>query len=185
MPAASLVKAAYLSWFCHPQSDRRLFRAVRRIRPSRIVELGFGDGLRAKRLISLAKRYRPDEVIHYAAVDLFEAAVRSHGSGSPERSASAVVRSGAKVRLIPGEPTMALARCANALKDTDLLVIDAIWNPHDFAGAWFYVPRMLHDRSTVAQYLREQDRSTPKLTFLSCGDVNLHAQAADKGRRAA
>ncbi len=80
---------------------------------------------------------------------------------------------------------MALARCANALKDTDLLVIDAIWNPHDFAGAWFYVPRMLHDRSTVAQYLREQDRSTPKLTFMSCGDVNLHAQAADKGRRAA
>lgn len=140
--------------------------------------------MRAERLISLARTYRPDEVIHYAAIDMFEAGCTA--TSVPLKVAHRrLSQSGAKARLIPGDPATALAGCANSLKDVDLLVIDALGDPREFTNAWFYMPRMLHDGSIVAHYMVENAQSTPKLRFMSCSDVYLQAQAAGDRRRAA
>ena len=54
-----------------------------------------------------------------------------------------------KIQVIPGDPLSALARSANGLQSTDLLVIAADQDTQSLANAWFYVPRMLHDKSLV------------------------------------
>jgi hypothetical protein len=57
--------------------------------------------------------------------------------------------SGARLRLVPGDPYSALAHAANSLLDTDLVVIRADQDPVALERAWFYLPRMLHEQSVV------------------------------------
>ena len=151
MPAASLTQAIYLLTLCSPKCDRALYRSVRRMRPRKIVELGVGNTSRANRLLRLAARYRPDETIEYTGIDLFE-------TGPPDESISLKLahhrlsQTGASVRLVPGDLPSGLARTANMLAQTDLLVIDSNHSEDDLKQAWFYVPRMIHQNTMVAQY---------------------------------
>ena len=53
------------------------------------------------------------------------------------------------MRLVPGELAEALVRVANSLGKIDLVVVPAELDSNAFARMWYFVPRMLHERSVV------------------------------------
>ena len=90
---------------------------------------------------------------------------------------------GANVRVIPGDPLSALARTANGLQGTDLLVIAADQDTQSLTNAWFYVPRMLHDKSLVL--IEDTSGHQPRFRTLTCTDVETLAKGSASTRRAA
>jgi hypothetical protein len=151
VPAASQIKFLYFCYFSQPVADRAIYRLVKRLKPSRILELGIGDGSRAKRLIEAAARFRPAAEMRYAGVDLFEARpADSAARGLKLKDAHVLFKQlGVKAQLLPGDPNGALSRSANALRDNDLVLIAEDQNAASLEQAWFYIPRMLHARSVV------------------------------------
>ncbi len=149
MAAASLLKYLHLAYLSHPSSERLLYRAIRKLRIRTIVELGVGSGQRAARMIEVALRYNGGQPVRYTGIDLFE----SRPSSTPGVTIKCAYRTlkplGANVQLVPGDPYSALARCANSLTSTDLLIIAADQDEASLSRAWFYVPRMLSERSLV------------------------------------
>jgi hypothetical protein len=152
---ARLSATARLWFFCFsrfskPASERPIYRAIRKRKFRNIVELGFGTGQRALRMIRVAGLSVPPDEVHYTGIDLFESRAALDGPGMSLRMAHSLVRSTrARVRLLPGDPFGALSRAANNLRGTDLVVVSAGNDPASLAAAWFYFPRMLHDRSLV------------------------------------
>ena len=155
MAAASRWKCLFWAWFSRPRGDRALYRLIRRRRPQAIVEIGLRDGRRARRLIEMAQAYAADRRVSYAGVDLFE--LRPAGEARvPLKEVFRYLKcTGARLRLLPGDPFAALARSANELTGTDLIVVSCDQDPQSLARAWFYVPRMLHPGSEV--YLEQID----------------------------
>lgn len=149
MPAASWGKYALLAYLSRPSWERSIYRLLAKTPVSSIVELGLGAGLRAERMISVILRNTPADSIRYTGIDLFEA----RPSESPGMTFKEAFRwskkLGVKAELIPGDPLSALARAANRLTKTDLVVIAADQDPEALTRAWFYVPRMLTDSSIV------------------------------------
>jgi hypothetical protein len=140
---------AYWAWFGKPAGDRRLYRLMRRERPVRIVEIGLGSLPRSIRLIRISQRFSPDSVIEYTGVDLFEARTEGVERFSIKEAHREFKATSARIRLAPGTPDRVLATWANSLAQTDLLLIGRDVAEETLAGAWFYVPRMLHEGSLV------------------------------------
>jgi hypothetical protein len=143
------IKYLHLAYFSKPIADRAIYRAIRLVRPKSIVEIGLGTGQRAARAIALAARLRPGERIAYTAVDLFEASPSGRPALGLKKAHHLLSATGAKVQLVPGDPFSALARTANSLMCTDLLIVSADQTGESLDRSWFYVPRMLHDASVV------------------------------------
>jgi hypothetical protein len=141
--AASLLKYVYLASFSQPKAERLLFRAIRRQKIRKIVELGVGSCRRAIRLIEVARRYAGAEPVHFTGIDLFEA----RGGDGPAMSLKGAFQllkpTGARVQLIPGDPRTALTRAANSLVGTELVIVSQSQDRDSLARAWFYMPRML------------------------------------------
>lgn len=178
MPAAGLLKYWYLACFSRPREERKLYRAMRRTPVVSIVELGVGATRRTKRLIEVAQRYRPGAAWHYTGVDLFESRQAGQTGLTLKEAHKALGTCGAKIRLLPGDPYSALSRSANTLTNTDLLIISADQDRDALAKAWFYVPRMLHERSLV---FVEEPAGPAQPTFrrLSLNDVAVLAALAN------
>jgi hypothetical protein len=101
-------------------------------------------------MIDLAARYSAGERIHYTGIDLFEAREAAAPSGLSLKAVYQVLRpTPARIRLTPGDPFSALARVANDLLGTDLVVISAGLDAQSLSQAWRYVPRVLHRGSQV------------------------------------
>ena len=101
-------------------------------------------------MIELAGLQSSPGQIRYTGIDLFEARTPSAGSGLTIKAAHRLLsRTGARVQLLPGDPFSALARAANNLGGSQLVIISAGHDPHSLARAWFYVPRMLSEGSHV------------------------------------
>jgi len=165
LSAASLIKYCYLAYLSRPAEERELYRAIRRIRPKSIVELGVGTCQRAVRLIEVACRFQPQSVVRYTGIDLYEARPDAATRLSLKAAHKQLKPRGVQVQLVPGDPPSALARHANALRDTDLFVIAADEYAAMDDRAWFYVPRMLHAKSQVLAAHR--DRTTGEIQY--CG----------------
>lgn len=150
MSILSRLRLLYLGYLSKPASDRLVYRAIRRNRPRKIVELDIADATRAQRMIEVAQRASGQEV-HYVGMDLFEGReVSQDGPGLSLKAAHRLLcGTGAKVQLLPGSPPESLARMANALGQVDLLIIPRRFDGPDFRRMWFFVPRMLHQRSLV------------------------------------
>ncbi len=150
MPDTSRLRILYLSHLTTPASDRLIYRAIGRQRPRRILELGIGIGQRAVRMIEVAAHFTPIREIQFCGMDLFEARSAVDGPGVTLKMAHRLLkRTGARIQLVPGDPYLGLSRNANALGKVDLLVVSARHDPRQLARAWFYVPRLLHERSQV------------------------------------
>ena len=150
MSVTSRIRFLYLSQFSKPIVDRSVYRAIRRRRIRRIVEIGVGTGQRAVRMIEVARLNAAVGDIRYAGIDLFEDRPRPLGQKLTLRAAHRLLRpTGARIRLVPGDPFAALSRVANTLTGTELVVISASQVPANLARAWFYVPRMLTRDSLV------------------------------------
>ena len=183
MNAASFLRYVHLAYFARPAAERVLFRAIRRQRPARIVEIGLGLADRAQRMIAVAGRYLPpDKSLHYAGIDLFEGRDAAAPGTTLKRAHRLLKASGAAVRLAPGDPFSALARTANALTGTDLLVVSADQDSASLERAWFYVPRMLHPTSLVFVERRPNPQQQAKFEQLTALQIEQFAAAAAPSR---
>jgi hypothetical protein len=149
------LKYTHLAYLSQPAADRVIYRALHKRPVHTIVELGVGTALRAQRMIAVASGTQPGEAIHYTGVDFFEdRPATSPGIGL--RDAFRLLRqTRARVRLIPGDPFTALARCSNDLPPTDVLIVGADQDREALSRAWMFVPRMIHADSLI--FVQEVD----------------------------
>ena len=91
-------------------------------------------------------------------------------------------RSGATVRLIPGDALSALARCANQLQGTQLLLIASDHEPAMLSRAWVYLPRMLASGATV---LRATQGLESPFERIELAAIQSEVEAFVRQRRAA
>jgi len=121
--------------------------------------------------------------VHYTGIDPFEARSTADGPGLSLKMAHRLMNgTGARIRLVPGDPLSALARTANSLGSTDLVVISHRQDPQSLAGAWFYLPRLLYPGSVVFAEQRVPGGGLA-LQVVSLGEIERLAAAAT--RRAA
>lgn len=185
MSAASLIKYLHLAYLAKPAANRIIFRHIRKSRASQLVCVGLGSGQVARHMIQVAVTQAPRRRMRFVGIDQFE----SRPAGSPVLSLKSAYQLlsplGARVQLIPGDPWSALARSANTLLDTDLLVIDAHQDAQSLAQAWFYVPRMLHDQSLVLLETLGPDGAESTFRVLDLAAVRKLAAHATPRRQAA
>jgi hypothetical protein len=135
-------------------------------------------------MIQLASLICPESRVRYTGVDLFEDRAQSDTPFMTLKAAHRlVVSTRAKVRLLPGDPLSALARAANSVGPTDLVVVSAGHDPSLLDAAWFYFPRMMHQQSAV--YVQRAIHSGGLEThLLSYSEIQRMASTAG-ARRAA
>jgi hypothetical protein len=149
----SILSKLRLFYLCHlskPSESRPVYRAIRRYHTRKIVELGIGDGHRALRMIEMAGRVSASSDIHYVGMDPFEG--RSESDGKPislKEIHQRLRATGVRVQLVPGNPPESLMRLANSLGKIDMLIVPAELDSSSYARIWFFVPRMLHERTQV------------------------------------
>lgn len=149
MSAAHYLKYLYWSRLAKPVADRDIFRWVRAQRPKNIVEMGVGKAVRTLRMFELLLQTTPAAEIRYTGIDLFEAR-SADNPGLPLKQMHTLLKPlGIKVQLIPGDPFSALARAANGLAKTDLVIIGADQDVEALSRSWMYLPRMLTAESRV------------------------------------
>ncbi len=182
LSAARLIKYLQFAYLSKSPLEKTIFRTIRSISAGHIVEIGVGRGELAHRMIEQAICYTNRPRVTYTGIDLFE--LRADGSEALELRAAYQMLSplDARVRLIPGEPDTALARRANTLLDTDLLVVHAGLDAERMRRAWYYVPRMLQPHSRV---IVESAAADQRPQVLDLAAVHELAQAARSQRRAA
>ncbi len=182
MLAASRLHYLYLAYFSKPQSDRLLYRTIRRLHCHRFLEIGVGRGVRAQRLLNLATRYHAKDQVRYVGIDLFEARTLPASGLSLKDAHRSFKTLGISAQLVPGDPFSAMARAANALRDIDLVVISADQDAESLGRAWFYLPRVLHATSVV---FLEQANPDATLSLLALDRSEVEARARKPQRRAA
>lgn len=174
----------WLLHFARPASDRLLWRALH-ARPIRsVVEIGIENIPRTRRLWDVLAWRDENLPLHYTAMDAFE----SRPAGQPpltlKEAHSALRREGVQVKLIPGDVPSALARSANSLTGTDLLLISAGLDADELSKAWPWMPRMLHAGTIIFQ---EETDAAHKRSWrrLSIVEIQQRAAAAKGKRKAA
>jgi predicted O-methyltransferase YrrM len=140
----------YLFHLSNPPSHRAIYQAVHRRRIQRIIELGVGTGERAVRLIEVASQHLPASEILYTGIDPFEARSTDEGPGRTLKQAYRLLRAtGARIRLVPGDPLSVFSAMANDLGVADLVLIGWPVDRGLLPRATYYLRRMLHDGSLV------------------------------------
>jgi hypothetical protein len=180
-----LLRSLYLLHFSQPAADRALWKAVKS-RPIRsIVELGMGLGGRTERLLEIAAWRMNGEPIRYAGNDLFECRLAGQPKLALKQAYHDLRATGHTIRLLPGDPYSALARSANALTGTDLVLIAAGQDAASLERAWRYVPRMLHDQSLVFQQSAIGDQGQFAWRLVASEEIKRLAASAGKLHRRA
>ena len=183
---ARQLKYLYLAYLSKPASHRPLYRSIKRHKVRRILEVGIGTAERAQRLIQLASEWSPGERIDYTGIDLFEMRKPGQGAGLPLKEAhKELSASGARIRLLPGDPFSALARMANSLGGQDLVLISADQDRESLAKAWFYVPRVLGEGAEVFLEEPAQGEIPVTLRIVSPEELVKLAAPPTQRRRAA
>jgi hypothetical protein len=173
-----------LLYFSQPAADRALYQALA-ARPIRsIVELGISLAHRTPRLLEVAawKRTPP---LRYTGIDLFEGRDAKSPGPSLKQTHVALRLPSVRVQFVPGDPHTDLARVANALGATDLVVIAADQDRESLARAWSWLPRMLTSKSLV--FLEQPGGKAGAIwRRIPLAEVQqLAAQASRRSRRAA
>lgn len=179
MSQMGFVKYKYLTHFSQPVHNRIIYRSINDHKLCRLLEIGIGDAERAMNMIAVARRASPDVEIRYTGIDLFEGRAPNTDGLSLKAAHTLLRQTDAKIQLVPGDPYSALARIANSMRDTDLIVVSSD-QANSLEAAWTYFPRMLHPGSLVIQEQGEGSQiSTKKL------DVALIEQLASARPRKA
>jgi hypothetical protein len=162
--AANWFRYTRLAHLSRPKSNRQLYRLVKRDQICRIVEIGISDLSRAVSLIEVAQRFAGEKKVWYTGIDWFEARQSTVAPLSLKEAYRVLRATEANVRMVPGDPASSLAAAANAHQNTDLILLGPDISETDLSGAWFYVPRMLNEASTV---LNERRTAGGESTFTS------------------
>ena len=183
MAAANWFRYTYLARLSRPKSDRELYRLVKRQRATRLVEIGMGEISRAVSLIEVAQRFAGEKKVWYTGIDLFEARPDERKTLSLKEAYRILRATEAGIRLVPGLPARSLASAANAHANTDLILLGPAVSIDDLDGAWFYLPRMLHEKSVI---LAERHTGDAQASFERISGTEVAERAArETVRRAA
>ncbi len=137
-------------------------------------------------MIEVASHHTSVGEVFYTGIDLFEAHPVEHGPPIALKAAHRMFRAtGAKVRLLPGDPLTVLSRAANQLGIADLVIVSAGFDAKVLATAWFYLPRILHPDSQVFVELTQKGSDDRQMRRLSFARVQALADKASQRRRAA
>ncbi len=139
-------------------------------------------------MIEVASQHMPPGRVSYVGVDLFEdrSARDAAGAGISLKAAYRLLRSsGARARLLPGDPYSALARAANHLGKADLLVVSSGLPATSLVRAWYYFPRLLHAKSQVFVEKMADRSGETTVCRVSLDQVHLLAARAARLRSAA
>jgi hypothetical protein len=176
---AGSLRAKYLTHLSNPPQDRRIYQAIARAHPRAILEIGIGPGERASRMMELALRYFDPKCLHYTGIDLFEGRPSDNPGLTLKRAYRDLLEWGVSVRLIPGEVCQVLPLAANGLGTLDLIVISHDQTIPPDSRAWFYFPRITHDRSLVFEEIssggRHQFRQIPLAEIQSRADATARS----------
>jgi hypothetical protein len=173
----------HLFHFSKPASDRAIYQTIHKRRVQRIVEVGIGTGQRATRLIEVAALHLPVEQISYTGIDPFESRSLAEGTGTSLKEAYRILRAtGAKIRLVPGDPLSIFSATANDLGVADLVLLAWPIERSFFPRACYYLRRMLHDGSLV---LFEDQRQTEPAKRVKVLSLDRIRESAVGFRRAA
>jgi hypothetical protein len=172
----------FLAYLSRPKADRKLYRMIRRSATLRIVEIGIASPSRTQRMLHVAADLQGADAVRYTGIDTYD----DRSEGAPPLALKDVYRrlrtTGAHIRLVPADPLTALARTANLLQETDLLLLAAHIDDAALHGAWFYVPRMLHTGSLV---VREETTLMGRSTFQTLTRAEIERRATTVRRRRA
>lgn len=182
--AASRLQYTYLAYLSKPKGERKLYRAIREHQPVRIVELGLRTIERTLHLIQVAQRFAGDQRIEYTGFDMFEARPSTQTALPLIVAHRQLKTTGARVKLIPGEPALNLRGAANSISQTDLLLICGSLVETELQDSWHYIPRMLHETSLVLQTPAPGARGA-SLVPLSRQEIDQRAAELTQRRRAA
>ncbi len=155
MSVINLLKRTYLAHFSKPAGRRVLYRLARRQPLRTIVQIGLNDLDLAKNLLWTASQTGDDRPLRFIGIDLFEMRSADQPPLGLKDAHQSLQTTGAWVKLVPGDPHAALSRNANSLGDTDLILVSSSADRDAMSRAWFYVPRMLHDKSVVFRQTAE------------------------------
>jgi hypothetical protein len=132
---------------------------------------------RTARLLEIALWHQPDHSLRFVGIDLFEGRSEKLADLSLRQIHAELKPQPIRLQLVPGDPLSALARTANAIPGNDLLLVHADQDPDSMREAWFFIPRMLHERSAVFQ---EQAGGWIQLTP---SEIQSLAAASSRARR--
>ncbi|HWB08581.1 MAG TPA: hypothetical protein VG826_05130 [Pirellulales bacterium] len=176
----------YFAYFSQPAGDRPIYRAIRRQRAKSVLEIGIGSGLRASRMIEAMRRAAGGDGLRYAGIDLFELSPAAGPLKLSLKAAHCKLKpTGAKVRLVPGNPFEALASAANEIGVCDLILVTAGHDPDSLSRAWFYLPRLLHPGTHVYIERGREEGGPSSFELLSHDEIRRLAQAGMPRRTAA
>jgi hypothetical protein len=149
-PRLSTLRCFYFAHLSRPATQRFVYQTIRRHGLRRIVELGVGNAERSVRMIEVAGGRAGAEGVMFTGIDLFELRTAEDGPGLSLKSAHRkLVATGAKIRLLPGDPFAALARSLNMLGTADLVLVSADQDQASLSRAWYFIERLLLERSHV------------------------------------
>jgi hypothetical protein len=151
MSRLSWTQRLYWRYFAKPASERALFLHVLQNPIASILEIGVGSGDRFKRMIPLCQKAEGVSQIRYAGVDPFESAEAGVAHLPLKQAHRMLAELGVKAHLIPGEAASAIARVANMVLPSDLIIIDGSWETNDSVSQSIqnWLPRLCHDHSTI------------------------------------
>lgn len=173
----------YLARFSRPASDREIYRHIGRAKVRSILEIGLGSVSRAINMLELAAGHAEGE-LRYSAIDYFDARQVEHGAPLPIKEAHRALKpTGAQVRLLPGDAFSVLGRQANALGAYDLVLIASEYQNDSLERAWFYFPRIVHEKSRVL--LETLDPESGAVGYRAVDRGEISNLALPQGRRAA
>ena len=183
-PQSSTVRYFYLAHLSRPATQRPIYQTIRRHGLRRIVELGVGLADRSMRMIEVAAGRAGAEAVVFTGIDLFELRSAQDRPGLSLKSAHRkLVATGAKIRLLPGDPYAALARTVNMLGMADLVVVSADQDQSAMSRAWYFIERLLQQRSHVL--VQVPDAGKPEGAFRAVSRAEVRQLAGSVQRRQA
>lgn len=159
MRKMGFLKQLFWCYLGKPASDRSLYRAAVQYDFKSVVEIGISSIERTCRVLELAHRFT-EEPVQYTGIDMFESEVRGSNRIGLKVAHVELKKTGAKVKLMPGDPFSCLSRSVNLLSGTDLLIIGKDADAESMKRSWFYLPRMIHEDTLVMIETADGDHVT-------------------------
>lgn len=176
----------HLAYLSRPAENRPLYRAIRRHRVRRIVEVGVGSMERAVRMILLASQFNSPSKVRYTGLDRFELREPEAEPLSLKDAYRELRVTDAQVKLVPGIPAQSLVRVANSLMNTDLVLISAAERDMVADEAGYYLPRLLHDKSIVFEERADAEENSTSWHQLTPFEIESRVRKPSRtGRRVA
>jgi len=148
MKKTGFLKQLYYCYLSKPASDRAIYRLAAELEINSILEIGISSLERTCRLIEISHRFC-EQPIQYTGIDMFEAGAEGTAKVGLKLAHVELKKTGARVKLTPGDPYSSLSRSANLLSNVDLLLVGSHVDEMALSRSWFYIPRILKEDACV------------------------------------